>query len=155
MALIITLIILGLLLILAEILIIPGFAITGILGIGSIVASCYFAFVEYGNLGGAITIGINIILLIFFVVLSLRSKTWKKISLTTNIDSRSDSVPEEKGIEIGSKGVTITRLNPMGKARINSVTLEVVSQENLIDPNMEIEVSYIEDNKVYVKNINE
>lgn len=155
MALIITLIILGILLILAEILLIPGFAVTGILGIGSIAASCYFAFVEYGNLGGSITIGINIILLILFVVMALRSKTWKKISLSTNIDSRADSAPEEKGVEVGQQGVTITRLNPMGKARFNNVILEVVSQDSLLDPGAKIEVSLIEDNKVFVKNINE
>ena len=39
-ALVITLIIAGLLLLGAELIIIPGFGIAGILGIGSIVASC-------------------------------------------------------------------------------------------------------------------
>ncbi|MFA5324570.1 MAG: serine protease [Bacteroidales bacterium] len=151
MALIITLIILGIILIIAEILIIPGFAITGILGVISLVFSCYFGFQTYGQLGGVIIIAINIILITSFVVIILKAKTWKKISLSTNIDSKVDTQPEEKGIKPKMEGKTITRLNPMGRARISDIDVEVRSIDGIIDPKTDIEVAYIEEEKIFVK----
>lgn len=151
MGLIITLIVLGIILIIVELVLIPGIFVVGILGLASLVGSCYIGFSEYGNTGGVIVIAVNIILLVVFVVLALRSKTWKKISLDTNIDSRADTSPQEKGVEVGSEGVTITRLNPMGKAKIGTVFLEVSAQGGIIDPEQEIVVTLIDDNKIYVK----
>ncbi|MDD2594300.1 MAG: nodulation efficiency protein D (NfeD) [Bacteroidales bacterium] len=151
MALIITLIVLGIVLIIAEILIIPGFAVIGILGLCSLVASCYFGFANYGETGGIITIAVNIVLLIFFVIFSLKSKTWKKLSLSTNIDSKVDTKPQEKGITPGTEGITITRLNPMGRARINDLDVEVRSIDGIIDPNETIVVAYLEDERILIK----
>jgi membrane-bound ClpP family serine protease len=154
MALIITLIIVGLLLIIAELVLIPGIFITGLLGLCSLTASCYIAFTQYGQTAGIITIAINIILIVLFTIFALRSKTWKKISLSTNIDSKIDTNPLEKGLTVGMKGTTITRLNPMGKAKICDLILEVTTLEGLIAPNNMIEIVRIDDNKIYVKSIN-
>lgn len=154
MALIITLIILGIILLLVEILLIPGFAVTGILGLASLAGSCYFAFIQYGPIGGTIVIAINVIMIVVFIVYALRGKTWNRLTLHTNIESKADQKPDEKGIEVGQKGVTMTRLNPMGKARINNITLEVKSLDGLIDNDRPVEVSSIEDNQVIVKEIN-
>ncbi len=151
MGLIITLIIVGILLIIAELVLIPGVFITGTIGLASLVASCYFGFTEYGQIGGIITIAVNIILIVIFVVLALRSKTWKKLSLETNINSRTDLNPQEKGIAVGQEGVTITRLSPMGKAKINNVITEVSSQEGIINPESTIVVTLIDDNRIFVK----
>ena len=151
MALIITLILLGIILLLVEILLIPGFAVTGILGLASLAGSCYFAFTEYGAVGGTITIAVNIALIVLFLVYALRAKTWKRLSLHTEINSKADKKPEEKGIEPGQKGIAMTRLNPMGKARINNIVLEVKSMDGFIDNDRTIEVAYIEDNQVIVR----
>ncbi|MDD2293520.1 MAG: NfeD family protein [Bacteroidales bacterium] len=150
MGLIITLIVLGIILIIAEILIIPGFAITGILGVISLGASCYFGFNYYGQTGGIIVLIVDILLITCFIFFALRSKTWKKISLNTNIDSKVDSQPEEKGIEAKSEGVTVTRLNPMGRARFGDKETEVRSLDGIIDPKTEIVVAYIENEKIFV-----
>lgn len=151
MALIITLIIVGILLIVAEIILIPGIFIAGTLGLAALAGSCYFAFAEYGHVAGAITIAANIILVVLFVILSLRSNTWKKLSLSTKIDSKVDCNPEEKGLSLGQSGITITQLNPMGKAKINNIFVEVTSQGEIIAPNTEIAIVLIEDNRIYVK----
>lgn len=151
MGLIITLIIVGILLIIAEIILIPGIFITGILGVLSLVASCYFAFTDYGQVWGIVTIAVNVLLLGLFVAIALRSKTWKKLSLSTNIESKADLPPEEKGIAIGQEGITITRLNPMGKVLIGDTTVEASTFGTIIDPQTPIRVSSIEDNKIFVE----
>ena len=151
MALIISLSILGLLLIIAEIILIPGIFVAGTLGLVSIGAACWLAFDGFGPDAGYITIAANAVLAVVCAVLSLRSKTWKKLSLHTEIDSRTDSRPEDKGIAVGSQGVTITRLAPMGKVLFGETTVECSARNGIVDPGQQVEVILIDDNKIFVK----
>ena len=150
-ALIITLIILGLLLLGAEILIIPGFGIAGILGMAAFIASSYIAFSIYGVWAGFTAIAVNVILVIVFIILSLRSKTWKKATLNTDIDSKVDAPAENKGLGVGMRGVTLTRLAPGGNARFGDITVEVFSRYELVETGCEIEISDLSNNKIFVK----
>lgn len=151
MGLIITLILVGILLIIAEIILIPGIFLTGFIGLASLVASCFVGWEQYGQTGGIITIIINIVLLSLFLVLALRSKTWRKLSLSTNIDSKSNLSPIEKGINVGMEGLTLTRLAPMGKVLIGTQSVEAISTDGIIDPQSLVEVTLLADNKIYVK----
>lgn len=150
-ALIITLILVGLILLVAELLIIPGFGIAGILGIGSMIASCWIAFDALGQTAGLLTITANILLTVIISVYTLRSKTWKKLSLKTNIDSKVDTTPQNKGIQPGSIGTTNTRLAPTGQVRFGEITTEVSTRDALIEPGKEVIVSEIEGNRIFVK----
>ena len=153
MLLIITLIFIGLLLIAAEFLIIPGFGFVGILGLGSLVASCYFGYTEYGQMGLIVVILINVVLLLLSTIYILRSKTWKKISLNENITSRAGQSAVEMGIEVGQEGITLTRIAPMGHARINNQDVEVTSPNLIIEAEQQIVVKYIEENKIVITKI--
>lgn len=149
---IIILIIVGLILLLVELLLIPGFAITGILGIGSMAAGCYMGFTRFGNLAGIIITVACILLTASLVALVLRSSTWKKATLDTNIDAKAGEQPEEKGIKVGSKATTTTRLCPMGMARFEDGKVsEVSSVEGLVNPGTPVEVAYLHDGIIYVK----
>lgn len=150
MGIIIALVVLGIILLLAEILIIPGFAVTGILGVLSLGASCWYGYDHFGPTAGTVILIIDILLVIGFLIFALRSKTWKKITLNTNIDSKVDSQPENKGIGPQSEGITTSRLNPMGRARFNDKETEVRSLDGIIDSKTPIIVSYIEDEKIFV-----
>ena len=152
-ALVVTLIITGLLLLGAELIIIPGFGIAGILGIASIVASCWIAFAQIGPTAGIIVILVNMVLVVATTILMLRSKTWKKLSLKTNIDSKVDSAPQEKGIDVGNRGVAVTRLAPAGKVQIGETVLEAFTRDSLVEPGKEVEVVEMEGNKIFVKEI--
>ena len=152
-ALVITLILAGLLLLGAELIIIPGFGVAGILGIGSIAASCWLAFAKISTTAGIIVILVNIVLVLVSTIYMLRSKTWKKLSLDTNINSKVDSAPQEKGIAVGDSGVALTRLAPAGKVRIGENVVEAFTRDTLVEPGMNVAVSSIEGNKIYVKEI--
>ncbi len=151
---IILLSIFGFLLIIAEILLIPGIFITGIIGIASLVASCYFGYEFYGQTGCYITIAVNTVIAVIIVIYCLRAKTWKKLSLNTEIDSKADAAPEEKGISVGSIGVTSTRLAPMGNVLFGDITAEATAIGSIIDAEKTVEVVRIEGNKIYVKSNN-
>ena len=148
MGFIITLILVGLVLMLAEILLVPGVGVAGVLGLLSLGGSCFYAFYEYGNMVGAIVTAVDIVLVVALLVWVLRAKTWRRMSLETKIDSKA---VESSVLSVGDRGRTLTRLAPMGSARFADYVIEVKAVEGLLDPNIEVEVVLIEDNKIYVK----
>lgn len=148
MGFIITLILVGLVLIFAEILLIPGVGVVGILGLLSMGGSCFYAFYEFGNVTGYIVTAVNVVLIVALSIWVLRAKTWKRMSLETSIDSKA---VESSVLAVGDKGKTLTRLAPMGSARFGDFVVEVKAVEGMLDPNIEVEVVLIEDNRIYVK----
>lgn len=150
MGFIITLILVGIVLMFAEILIIPGVGLAGILGLLSMGGSCFYAFYEFGNTVGAIVTAVNVVLLVALAVWILRAKTWKRMSLETNIDSKAVS-DNSSVLAVGDRGRTLTRIAPMGSARFGDFVVEVKAVEGMLDPNVDVEVVLIEDNKIYVK----
>ena len=150
MGFVITLILVGLVLIFAEILLIPGVGVAGILGLLSMGGSCFYAFYEFGNTTGAIITAVNVVLVVALAVWILRAKTWKRMALETNIDSKAVS-SEASVLAVGDRGRTLTRLAPIGSARFGDYVIEVKALEGMLDPNVDVEVVLIEDNKIYVK----
>lgn len=148
MGLIISLIILGLVLMFAEILIIPGVGFAGILGVISMGGSCYLAFQDYGTTTGLIVLAVILVLLILLLVWALRSKTWEKMSLKDNITSK--AVVPEVSVAVGDKGVAVTRLAPMGNVRFGNSMLEVTSMNGVINSGEEVEVVMVDDKKIFV-----
>ena len=153
MGFIITLILVGLVLIFAEILLIPGVGIAGILGLLSMGGSCFYAFSQLGPVAGAIITAVNALLITALTVWVLRAKTWKRFTLNTNIDSK--AVSSDGVLSVGERGKTVTRLAPMGMVRFDDDSVEVKALEGMIDPGVDVEIVMIEDNKVYVRPVRE
>lgn len=149
MGLLISLIIIGLLLLFAEILLIPGVGVAGILGLLSLGGSCFYAFNQMGSTAGAIVTAVNVLLVVALSIYVLRAKTWKRLTLDTNINSK--AVPSDLDVEVGDRGVTITRLAPTGSARFSGLIVEVKALEGLLDPGEDVEVVLIEEGKIYVR----
>ncbi len=149
---IIILVSLGILLLLLEFFVIPGVTIAGIGGMLMIIGGVYIAYdshgITYGNYTLLIT-SISIIIVLFF---ALRSKTWKKLALNTNIDSKVNAIKIDK-IKIGDIGKTVSKLSPIGKVEINNEYFEAESISGYLDPNEEIEVKKILSNKIIVKSL--
>ena len=151
MGLIIALILLGLILLFAEILLIPGIGIAGFLGIASMGGACYYAYVDYGLTACLITSAVVVVVLALMLVWVLREKTWKRMTLDTNITAK--AVVPEISVEVGDKGRSTTRLAPMGTARFEDSMVEVTSAEGIINPGVEVEVVAIDGIKVFVSPI--
>jgi membrane-bound ClpP family serine protease len=149
MTIIILLIITGLLLLILEFFVVPGITVAGIGGIGMIVGGIFMAYgidTTTGHITLAVTISSTLIILVF----ALRTNTWKKLMLNSSITSHVDSV-EENTINIGDKGKTISRLNPMGKVRVNEQAVEARCPSQFLDPKMEIEVTEVFKTYIIVK----
>ena len=149
MGLIITLILLGLVLIFAEILLIPGVGVAGILGLLSISGSCFYAFHQIGTTAGVIVTAVNAALLVALTIWVLRAKTWKRLTLETTVDGK--AIVSDATVSVGERGVTVTRLAPMGMVRFGGESVEVKALEGMIDPGVDVEVVMIEDKRIYVQ----
>ena len=99
---------------------------------------------------GVIVTSVNIVLIVALTVWVLRAKTWKKMTLETNIESKAVS-SESAVLAVGDRGKTITRLAPMGTVRFGENAVEVKALEGLVDPGTDVEVVLIEDNRIYVR----
>lgn len=152
MGFIITLILVGLILIFVEILLVPGVGVAGILGLLCLVGSSVYSFYDMGTTAGLIVTVVNSLLLIGLTIYVLRAKTWKRMSLETNIDSKA---VEDAVLSVGDKGKTMTRLAPMGAARFGDNVVEVKALEGVLDPGTPVKVVLIEDNKIYVRPLSE
>ncbi len=154
MAFIIILTIVGLVLILSEIFLIPGVGVAGAFGVISLGGACYYVFYEFGFLPGSIFMASIVTVLVILIVYAIKAKVWKKLALNTNISSKAHNL-DESVLAVGDIGKAVTRLAPVGTARIEGKSYEVKSLEGMIDAGTEVEVVLFEDNKIYVKPVTE
>ncbi len=145
------LVLVGLILLLAEIFLLPGFGIAGIGGTIFMVGSVFYAYEHLGVTAGNITLTVVIILSVFSFIWIMRSNQLKRIALTTDITDTVDN-KELKLIAKGDTGVAITRLNPIGKVMINELMVEGKSFDGeMIDEETPIEVVSVSSFNVIVK----
>ena len=136
---VIALCIVGIVLILVEIFLIPGLTLTAVAGAAFSIGGIYYAFTHIGTTAGVITlISVIAVIGIAFVYL-IKSKALDKIALKTDINSTVGS-KELPDIAEGDTGITISRLNPIGKVRVNDITMEAKTLSDFIDENTEIKV---------------
>lgn len=147
---IITIIVIGLIFLLLEILVVPGTTVVGFVGAAMMAFGVYSTYANFGSAAGTYTLAGTLVFSIGSLVLALKSNTWKKAMLGTEVDGRVNTIEPER-VKPGDEGITISRLNPMGKALINEEYYEVSSKDNLIDPNMKIVVIKVDGNKIIVK----
>jgi len=57
----------------------------------------------------------------------------------------------ERVLEVGMKGVTVSSLKPVGKALFEDDEMEVRSNGGFVEENVEIEVLRIEGKKIFVQ----
>lgn len=145
---VIGIILLGLLFIIGDILFIPG----GVVGIIGGIIVIYGVYLSYTSsfLAGNLTLLATIISIVVGLIVAMRSKTWKKVQLDTAIHSKAD-VNLDATIEKGDFGKAISRLMPMGKAKINEQIVEVSSVDGPINQGEDIEVVKIDGAKIFVK----
>lgn len=140
----------GIIFLLLEILVVPGTTVVGLIGAGMLVGAVVTAFSTFGVTAGVLTLVGSLLISVLAIVLALKSNTWRKAMLNTEIDGRVNVVEPDK-ILVGDEGMAITRLNPMGKALFRDEFFEVTSKSNLIAENTPIVVVKVDGNKIIVK----
>jgi membrane-bound ClpP family serine protease len=146
---VIILCLLGIILILIEIFLIPGITITAVAGGAFLVGGIYYAFHLGTPVGVIALLSTAFVFGIAFVYL-IKSKALETIALKTNIDSTVASNDSLK-ISEGDEGVAVSRLNPIGKVKVNDIIMEGKSLGDFIDEDAEIVVIKVTPTQLIVK----
>lgn len=149
-SIIIALLVAGILFLLAEILVLPGATVAGILGFVLIGIAIFLTYKTRSTTEGHIVVAVALVLSVTTLVLALRSRTWKKAMLDRAIDSKVNVIDDQL-VKPGDKGVSISRLAPAGKGKINNQIFEVHTQGEFLDPDKKFEVVKVEGYKIIVK----
>ncbi|MEB2782206.1 NfeD family protein [Algoriphagus persicinus] len=145
-----SLLIIGLVLLLAEVLFVPGTTVVGIFGLAVSLAGVVYAFLSFeAEIAWWIT-SVAVILNLAAIVYGFNSGVWNRFSLKSAIrggafDGRTDA------LQIGMPGKTISDLKPIGKASFGDVIYEVKSENGFIPVETDITIIKIENNKILVK----
>jgi len=156
----------GIVLILLEIFVIPGFGITGISGIICIGVGLFFALIDnhyftfenvrMPDISRSILTVLSGILLGMIAMLWLSSRIgekgmFRKIALTTDL-ATSESADMEIHDLVGKTGKALTVLRPSGKVVIDNEVYDAVSNQGFIDTGTAVTVIKFENMQIYVEN---
>jgi membrane-bound serine protease (ClpP class) len=168
----------GVLLLLVEIFVLPGFGIAGVLGIIFMVFGLFGMLIRnapgelpwphtpldwelfernvYGLLGGIVT---------FMIGMPIIARYLPKIPVARRLVLATPQGPVELGaaafardqtpVQAGQKGISLSQLRPAGKAEFDGLRLDVVSGGELIEAGRQIIVDVVEGNRIVVREIRE
>lgn len=152
----ILLVILGLLLLVLEIAVIPGFGLAGFLGIGAVITSVILAFgdVQTALFSLSIAVTVSVVAVILLWGRFQRSSFWQRLILShSELPEAGYRAPAVHHHLVGKQGIAVTPLRPSGTAAIDGNRYDVVSEGGYVQANSSVEVVMIEGTRVVVREI--
>ncbi|MGM0945501.1 MAG: NfeD family protein [Bacteroidota bacterium] len=140
----------GLILILLEVLFIPGTTVVGIFGLVVSLAGIAYAFASFSPEIAWWIASIATLLNVAAVVYGFRSGVWDKFSLKGVMQGGTFD-DRTTGLEVGMSGKALSDIKPIGKALINDQVYEVKSDSGFITVDSVITIVKVETNKIIVK----
>lgn len=139
----------GLILLIVEVVFIPGTTVVGILGI---IFSIVGVIVCYQNFGS--TIGFYVMLGTLLstgvaLYFSFKSDAWSSFALKSAIKSKVNQGIADQ-LRVGDLGETQSALRPFGKAQFGDLVIEVRSIGAYAEPRTKIKIIQIEGNQIIV-----
>jgi len=143
----------GIVLIIIEIIFVPG---TTIVGIGGFLLGTYGIYLSYTNFGytaGNITAFCAVVVAFIAIVISFKSKMWEKFSLQNKIESRNND-DIVLNLTVGDEGESVSSLKPIGKASFKDQEVEVSSLGGFIREKQKLKIVKIDHTKIFVEQLN-
>jgi membrane-bound ClpP family serine protease len=149
-AVVVTLLLVGVILMLIEIFLIPGLSVAGIGSLIFLGGAVFYAYSFLGSAAGHLTFISAIVLLVIAIWIFLRSKALEKMSLKAEIDGKNDPLADVE-VKEGDEGVSVSRLAPMGKIKVNGHVMEAKSMDEFVDENTPVVVIKVLQTNVIVE----
>ncbi len=152
----ILLFILGLVLLVLEVAVIPGFGLAGVLGLGSVFASIVMAFgdVRIALISLSVAISVSFVAVVLLWSRIRQSRLWSRLILSHEESPGAGyRAPADLSHLVGKQGVTITPLRPAGTVLVEGRRFDVVSDGGFVAGNSPIEVIASEGTRVVVREL--
>ena len=150
---VILLLIAGIVLLVVEIIFVPGTTIMGLIGGAVMVFGVIIGYSKFGPQTGTFILVSAVVVGGAVTLVGFKSGVWKKFALKNTSDSKfNDDIRVEH--LLGAEGVTLSALRPYGKAEIYNSTYEVKTLGNYLNPGAKIKVTNVDkDHKIFVEQI--
>ena len=146
---IVAVLVLGLLLLLAEVAVVPGFGVAGVLGMLALAAGAIAAWTELGPFWGTVTGAIAIIMSGVMLYVLPKSRAGRRMVLE---HSQAAAVSQQdRRALVGRRGITVTPLRPIGRVRFGQEEVDVMTEGEYIESDQEVEVMTVEGPRVVVR----
>lgn len=142
----------GLILLVVELLITPGFGLAGIGGLALLGASVYFTFGDESLRIGAYAVVILAAGLVLIFRLAPRTRLARGLVLESAIAESGTDVSHLLALQ-GQRGKALTDLRPAGSAEIQGHKVDVVTQGGFITQGSPVQVIQVEGNRVVVQEL--
>ena len=152
-ALIIITLAIGLILVVLEIVALPG-GIAGICGAILSAIAVWQTYMSHGTTAGHIVLLASIIIGIALLVFFMKTRTWRHFQLNEEMTSKTNTVDPDS-IHVGDTGTTLTRVAPSGNAQFGDQIVKVHTVSEFLDPNVAVQIIDIDGYKITVKAANE
>jgi membrane-bound serine protease (ClpP class) len=142
----------GLLLVVFELFVTPGFGILGLLGLGLIGVSTYFTFGDQALQVGSFAI-IGLVLGLFLILRYLpRGRVARPFVLSSAVE---EVAPPKNELELllGAIGKATTDLRPAGTAQFGDRRVDVVTMGEFIERGQAVRVIQVEGPRVVVRKV--
>jgi membrane-bound serine protease (ClpP class) len=163
----VVLFVIGVVLLLAEIFVIPGFGIAGISGLTAVLLALGFSLI--GNVGlsfpsgeaissAVLTLAASLVMLVI-AMFSLgrilpKSNRFAHLVLAPSMTAETGYTSAESHVEwVGRTGIAITGLRPSGTAEIDDNRIDVVTSGEYIEKGTAIEVMEVKGSRVRVREV--
>lgn len=177
----ILLLLVGIVLLLVEIFVLPGFGVAGILGIACVLVGLFGMLIrnapdevpwphtptDWQSLSsGAISLGVGFagFLVLAWLLSRFLPKTrfMSGLVLSPTIPGRTDAhvsmttpLQSSGPVQVGQRGMVVSRLRPAGKARFGEILVDVVGTGEFLDTGTQVEIIAINGSRVVVKKAEE
>lgn len=152
--LLIGLVLVGLILVAAEVYLVPGMNVVGILGILVLIFSVGYAFSSNGLVGGLFTLAGTLFLGGAMLYAMWKSGKWEEFVLATSMipgTQLPEGSQDNRARYLGKVGEALTPLRPSGVAEIDGERVEVQTEGGFIAANSRIRVVAIDRRHVFVR----
>ncbi len=147
---VLSLILFGALLVLMEVVFVPGTTLVGALGLVFTGIGVFYSFLHFPASVAYGVLVLSILVNLGFLVYGLKSGVWNRFALKgTSVNRTYDDRME--GLEVGQVGQTISDCKPYGKVEFGDKMYEAKSEGGFIPAGKSVTIQKIADNKIIIK----
>lgn len=148
---------LGLIALVMEVFIFPGFGAPGIIGVILVGWGILLIAVDVTQIMSALVLALIASIVVFVIGLKLMSRyrMWQRIALHDKQQSKEGYIAPLAELEqfINKEGIALTPLRPSGTMEVRGYRVDVVTGGEFIEPGSKIKVIKIEGTKVLVREV--
>ena len=149
---VISLLVFGLILVVAEVIFVPGTTVVGVIGFCFLMVGVGLSFKYFGSEVGWVILGSASVACGGLLYFSFTTDAWKRFSLKSAINSKVNEGDLDQ-LMVGMEGRAISALRPIGKAELNNQIVEVKTNGEYLDSGSRVRIIKIVSNQIIIEPI--